>query len=127
MQATGDGGERSFMIAQKAIELMKAYGSSAHPKSYEVWYTYVSGHKPLMNDAVKRITLERGTISDHEIEDLYNAHLSAQRFLRSSRAGERKRARRDRSDHGDDGGGAGIDRPLRRVSRGLLQRSFRKR
>ncbi len=80
MQAPSADNERSFLIGQRAIELMKAYGSSAHPKSYEVWYTYVSGHKPLMNDAIKRMTSERGTISDQEIETLYDAHLSAERF-----------------------------------------------
>jgi diguanylate cyclase len=80
MQGTNGGGERTFLIGQKAIELMKAYGSSAHPKSYELWYTYVSGHKPLMNDAVKRIILERGALSDPEVESLYDGHLSAQRF-----------------------------------------------
>jgi len=74
------GSDRTFLIGQRAVELMKAYGSSAHPKSYEVWYTYVSGHKPLMNDAIKSIIQERKTISDQEIETLYSTHLSAQRF-----------------------------------------------
>ena len=38
---------------------MKAFQSSASPRSYEVWYTYVSGAKPVMNDAIKRLTAER--------------------------------------------------------------------
>ena len=76
---TGDT-ERTFLIAERALELMKAYGSSAAPRSYEVWYTYVSGHKPLMNDAIKRLSAERGAISDVEIEAIYDAHLSAQRY-----------------------------------------------
>src|SRR5215207_9022083 len=58
--------ERTFEIAQRALELMKAYGSSAAPRSYEVWYTYVSGSKPLMNDAIKRISSERGALSEAE-------------------------------------------------------------
>jgi diguanylate cyclase len=72
--------ERTFLIAERALELMKAYGSSAAPRSYEVWYTYVSGHKPLMNDAIKRLSAEHGVISDAEIEAIYDAHLSAQRY-----------------------------------------------
>ncbi|HEX8664823.1 MAG TPA: GGDEF domain-containing protein [Beijerinckiaceae bacterium] len=76
---TGDT-ERTFLIADRALELMKAYGSSASPRSYEVWYTYVSGHKPLMNDAIKRLSAERGAVSDAEIETIYEAHLSGQRY-----------------------------------------------
>jgi diguanylate cyclase len=72
--------ERSFQIAHRALELMKSYGSSASPRSYEVWYTYVSGHKPLMNDLIKRITTERGVLSDTDIETLYESHLSERHF-----------------------------------------------
>ena len=62
--------ERSFEISQRALELIKAYGSGAYPRSYEVWYTYVSGSKPLMNDAIKRISSERGALSEAEIDAL---------------------------------------------------------
>lgn len=81
--------ERTFTIGQRALELIKAYGSSACPRSYEVWYTYVSGHKPLMNDAIKRITNEQGTLSDSDIETLYGAHLSGHHFSdEAQRTGE---------------------------------------
>ncbi len=60
--------DRSFFIAQRAIELMRTYGSSADPRSYEVWYTYVSGSKPAMNDVIKKITAERGSLKDADIE-----------------------------------------------------------
>ena len=55
------------------MELMKAYGSSAAPRSYEVWYTYVGGQKPLMNDAIKRLSVERGNVSDEDIASIYDA------------------------------------------------------
>src|SRR5690348_4628132 len=81
--------ERTFEIAQRALELMKAYGSSASPRSYEVWYTYVSGHKPLMNDAIKQITAKHGKLPDSEIETLYEAHLGTQHFAdEAERTGE---------------------------------------
>src|SRR5215204_5848662 len=57
VKSTTDDIERSFLIAERAMELMKAYGSSAAPRSYEVWYTYVGGQKPLMNDAIRRPTV----------------------------------------------------------------------
>ncbi|HEY8381786.1 MAG TPA: GGDEF domain-containing protein [Microvirga sp.] len=71
--------DRSFFIGQRAIELMKTYGSSADPRSYEVWYTYVSGHKPAMNDAIKKITAERGSLTEGDIERLHEDHLATSR------------------------------------------------
>jgi diguanylate cyclase len=76
--------DRSFFIGQRAIELMKTYGSSADPRSYEVWYTYVSGHKPDMNEALKKITSERGTLSDADIHILHEQHLTPQRAARDT-------------------------------------------
>src|SRR3712207_5276887 len=78
--STGNDIERTFEIAQRALELMKSYGSSASPRSYEVWYTYVSGHKPLMNDAIKQITAKNGVVSDVDIDALHGAHLGGQHF-----------------------------------------------
>lgn len=67
--------ERSFVIAQRANELMRDYGSSASPQAYAVWYTYVSGRQPQMNEAIKRLTTKSGTLSDDDIADLYEAHI----------------------------------------------------
>jgi diguanylate cyclase len=72
--------ERTFNTARRALELMEAYGSSACPRSYEVWYTYVSGHKPLMNDAIKQVAAKQGNLLDEDIERLHAAHLGSQRF-----------------------------------------------
>lgn len=76
--------DRSFFIAQRALELMRTYGSSADPRSYEVWYTYVSGHKPAMNDAIKKITAERGSLSQADIDHIYEQHLVASRAAQAS-------------------------------------------
>ena len=81
VKSTTDDIERSFLIAERAMELMKAYGSSAAPRSYEVWYTYVGGQKPLMNDAIKRLSVERGNISDEDITAIYDAHLATHRHI----------------------------------------------
>jgi diguanylate cyclase len=80
MQRTGEEIGHSFAIGEKALELMRAYGSSATPRAYEVWYTYVSGVMPILNDALKRLTLDHGTVSDEQVERLYEAHLSPNRF-----------------------------------------------
>jgi diguanylate cyclase len=90
MKATpGHDIERTFEIAQRALELMKAYGSSASPRSYEVWYTYVTGVKPLMNDAIKQITARQGALPDGDIDTLYEAHIGNQQFANEAeRTGE---------------------------------------
>lgn len=72
--------ERTFTIAQRALELMKSYGSSASPRSYEVWYTYVAGYKPAVNDAIKRIAAESGKVDDHAIESIHSQHIASERF-----------------------------------------------
>lgn len=76
--------DRSFFIGQRALELMRTYGSSADPRSYEVWYTYVSGHKPAMNEAIKKITAEHGSVNGNDIDRLYDEHLAAQRAVRDT-------------------------------------------
>lgn len=72
--------DRTMTIGQRALELIKAYGTSAAPRAYEVWFTYVLGHKPMMNDAIKRITAEKGSVNETEIETIHEQHLSGQRF-----------------------------------------------
>jgi diguanylate cyclase len=84
MQRTSVDIDRSFFIGQRALELMRTYGSSADPRSYEVWYTYVSGHKPAMNDAIKKITAERGSVGEHDIDQIYEQHLASTRAARDT-------------------------------------------
>ncbi|MGY2047001.1 GGDEF domain-containing protein [Methylobacterium sp. JK268] len=80
--------DRSFAVGQRAIELMKAYGSSACPRSYAVWYTYVSGHQPLLNEAVKRLTTEHGALHDDAIDVLYDTYIDSRRHtVETERAG----------------------------------------
>jgi diguanylate cyclase len=76
--------DRSYFISQRALELMKTYGSSADPRSYEVWYTYVSGNLPAMNDAIKKITADRGSLKDSDVENLFNEHLALRRASRDT-------------------------------------------
>jgi diguanylate cyclase len=84
MQADHVDIDRSFFIGQRALELMKTYGSSADPRAYEVWYTYVSGHKPAMNEAIKKITASQGSVTTADIDRLYEEHLAAQRAARDT-------------------------------------------
>lgn len=72
--------ERTFALAERANELMRDYGSSATPRAYAVWYTYVSGAQPLMNDAVKRLTAHQGNLTDSDVDTLYETYLDSRRL-----------------------------------------------
>jgi diguanylate cyclase len=78
--------DRSFFIAQRALELMRTYGASADPRSYEVWYTFVSGDKPGLNEAIKAITAERGSVSESDLEAIHDQYLSHERIARTTEA-----------------------------------------
>jgi diguanylate cyclase len=72
--------ERTIVFGEKAIEQIKAYRTSAYPRMYELWYTFVTGHNASLNRALNTV-LDRGTgISDHEIEEIYDNYLSPLRF-----------------------------------------------
>ncbi|GJE15342.1 GGDEF domain-containing protein [Methylobacterium marchantiae] len=73
--------ERTFALADRANVLMRDYGSSATPQAYTVWYTYVSGVLPLMNDAIKRLTAENGCLSDADIDSLYETYVDSRRLV----------------------------------------------
>lgn len=44
-----------------------------------MWYTYVSGEVPLLNDAVKRMTAERGHLTEIDVDHLHESYLDGQR------------------------------------------------
>ena len=65
---------------------MRDYGPSATPRAYAVWYTYVSGEQPLMNDAIKRLTALNAGLSPSDIDDLHETYLGSSRY--AAAAGE---------------------------------------
>lgn len=72
--------DRTFAIADRASELMRAYACSASPRSYELWYTFVTGLKPQLNEAAKRLIAAQHKLSSDDIDELYEAHLGDSRM-----------------------------------------------
>lgn len=72
--------DRSFMFAQRSFELMRDYCACATPRAYAVWYLYVSGAQPLMNDAVKRLTTQNGTLTSADIDGLHDTYIDGRRL-----------------------------------------------
>lgn len=76
--------DRSFALATRTQELMRDYGPGASPRTYAVWYSYVAGDLPLLNDAIKRLTTENGCLSEADIDTLHDNYLDAQRLANSA-------------------------------------------
>lgn len=70
----------SFALAQRVQELMRDYGPSATPRAYTVWYSYVAGEHPLMNDAIKRLIAQNQTLTESETDALFEQHLAGGRL-----------------------------------------------
>ena len=72
--------ERSLVLAQRSFELMRDYCACATPRAYAVWYLYVAGTQPLMNDAIKRLTTQNGTLTAADIDGLHDTYIDARRL-----------------------------------------------
>ncbi len=70
----------SFALAQRVQELMRDYGPSATPRAYTVWYSYVAGHHPLMNDALKRLIGQKQALTEADTDALFEQHLAGGRL-----------------------------------------------
>ncbi|MDJ1156727.1 GGDEF domain-containing protein [Chelatococcus sp. SYSU_G07232] len=70
----------TYAIGEAAFERLKALGAPAHPRSYELWFTYVSAQRPALTAAVDRLLGLNGRLSDADIDELYDTHLSPHRF-----------------------------------------------
>lgn len=72
--------ERSFVLAQRSFELMRDYCACATPRAYAVWYLYVAGTQPLMNDAIKRLTAQNGALTSADIDGLHDTYIDGRRL-----------------------------------------------
>jgi diguanylate cyclase len=77
---TGDDFERTIVFGESALERIKAYRHPAYPRIYEVWYTYATCYNPLLNQAINDVLKKRGSLSEQDLDALYDMHLSASRF-----------------------------------------------
>ena len=73
---TSDG---SSSIGGRAAELMRTYSASASPRSYELWYTYVTGVQPALNKTVKDRIASNQILSGDDVESLHEEFLAPAR------------------------------------------------
>src|ERR1700730_14383433 len=72
--------ERTLAFAETALNQIKALKLSAHPRNFEVWYAYATGHNPGLNQAINDFVRREAPLTDEELERLYDKHLSPVRF-----------------------------------------------
>ena len=72
--------ERTMAFADIALGQMKALRQVATPRNYEIWYAYASGYHPALNQQVNATIKTKGTISEADLAQIYENHLSPTRL-----------------------------------------------
>jgi diguanylate cyclase len=80
MTTGSDNFERTIVFGEQAIGHVKSHRTSAYPRIYELWYTFATGHNAALNKAVNAVLSRNGTITDHDVEEIYDSYLSPLRF-----------------------------------------------
>lgn len=68
--------ERSYALSDLAMAQIKGRGLSAIPRNFEVWFTYASGYHADLSNAVNAILSDKGTITQPQIDAIYESFLS---------------------------------------------------
>lgn len=68
--------DRTVEIGRRAIELMRAYSVAATPRAYEIWYTFVTGLKPQLNESIKALIAEKQMLSGEDIDQLHEHYFA---------------------------------------------------
>jgi diguanylate cyclase len=80
MAAKSDEHQRTMAFAEIAFGQIKALHQPATPRNYEVWYSYATGYHPSLNETVNEILARSGTLSEADIEQIFNTYLSPTRL-----------------------------------------------
>jgi diguanylate cyclase len=80
MTIPADEHERTMAFAEIALGQMKALRQPATPRNYEIWYAYATGYNPSLNQQVNATLKAKGTISEADLDQLYENYLSPSRL-----------------------------------------------
>jgi len=80
MTGQADGHERTFAFAKIALDQMRALRQEATPRNYEIWYSYATGYKPSLNQKINEALKHNGSLSEKELEEIYETFLSPVRL-----------------------------------------------
>jgi diguanylate cyclase len=80
MNVPADEHERTMAFAQIALGQIRALRQSASPRHFEIWYTYATGYNPSLNQMINEALARSGTLSDADIDQIYETYISTNRF-----------------------------------------------
>ncbi|MGD9925672.1 MAG: GGDEF domain-containing protein [Pseudorhodoplanes sp.] len=90
MATSSDEHRRTMAFAEIALGQIKALRQPATPRHFEVWYCYATGYHPTLNETINEILSRCGSLSDAEIDRLYDTYLSPTRLSdRIDKVGDR--------------------------------------
>jgi diguanylate cyclase len=80
MSGQTDEHERTMAFCEIALGQLRALRQPATPRNYEIWYAYATGYHPSLNQKVNETLGAKGTLSDADLDELYNAYISPTRL-----------------------------------------------
>jgi diguanylate cyclase len=80
MTGHADEHERTMAFCDIALGQIKALRQAATPRNYEVWYAYATGYHPSLNQKINETLAQSGTLSDADMERIYESHISPNRL-----------------------------------------------
>ncbi|MGE3150777.1 MAG: GGDEF domain-containing protein [Pseudorhodoplanes sp.] len=80
MAGNEDEHERTMTFAKIAFGQIEALRLAASPRNYEVWYAYATGYNPSLNQMINEMVARNGTLTEADIEQIYNTYLSPNRL-----------------------------------------------
>src|SRR5205085_9764343 len=72
--------ERTMAFAEIALGQIRALRQPATPRHFEIWYTYATGYSPSLNQVINELLTRSGTLSEADINHIYETYISANRF-----------------------------------------------
>jgi diguanylate cyclase len=79
MTVSSDEHERTMAFAEIAFGQIRALRQPASPRHFEVWYNYATGYNPSLNQMINETLARHGTLSEAQIDEIYETYISAQR------------------------------------------------
>ncbi|MGA0531377.1 GGDEF domain-containing protein [Hansschlegelia sp. KR7-227] len=72
--------DRTIAFSDAAIHRLRSHKHPAYPRNYELWYTYATGYNAALNRAINQALEREATISEAELDLLYETYLSPLRL-----------------------------------------------
>lgn len=69
-------------FAEIALGQIRALHQPATPRHFEIWYTYVTGYNPSLNQAINEMLARDGTLADAQIDQIYESFISPSRLTK---------------------------------------------